>query len=44
MLQLNLPPFQKHCVIDFTGLSSRDVDNAAKLLKREANTRGWLYR
>jgi hypothetical protein len=37
-------PFPEHCAIDFTGLPTKAVDNAAKLLKRAANARGWLHR
>src|SRR5258706_35540 len=37
-------PFPEHCVINFQGLSNREADNAAKLLKRAANARGWLHR
>lgn len=37
-------PFPEHCVIDFGDLTSKAADNAAKLLKRAANSRGWLHR
>jgi hypothetical protein len=37
-------PFPEHCVIDFRDLSNKAADNAAKLLKRAANARGWLHR
>ena len=37
--------FPEHCVIDFAQLTtSKEVENAAKLLKRAANARGWLHR
>ena len=38
-------PFPEHCVIDFTQLTTnKEAENAAKLLKRAANARGWLHR
>ena len=38
-------PFPEHCVVDFTKLTTnKEVDNAAKMLKRAANARGWLHR
>jgi hypothetical protein len=38
------PSFPEHAVIDFTGLSSNQIETAAKRLKRTAESRGWLYR
>jgi len=38
-------PFPEHCVIDFTKLATKkEVENAAKALKRAASSRGWLHR
>ncbi|MXZ22127.1 MAG: hypothetical protein F4Y84_16245 [Caldilineaceae bacterium SB0665_bin_25] len=36
-------PFPEHAVIDFSGLSKRDIRSAAKKLAECANKRGWQY-
>jgi hypothetical protein len=37
-------PFPEHAVIDFTGLSSNQVEKAAKKLRNLATERGWQFR
>ena len=36
-------PFPEHVVIDFTGLTDRQCEKAAKKLRAKSNARGWLY-
>jgi hypothetical protein len=42
--EVDAVPFPEHCIIDFGHLSNKAADNAAKVLKRAANARGWLHR
>lgn len=37
-------PFEGHAYIDFTGLSTSQVDKNAKKLKHFATVRGWQYK
>lgn len=37
-------PFPEHAVIDFAGLSSNQVEKAAKKLRGFATERGWQFR
>jgi len=36
-------PFLEHCTIDFSSFSNGDIEKIAKTLKRQAESRGWLY-
>jgi hypothetical protein len=36
--------FPEHVLIDFTGLSTREIERRAKLLRVDAANRGWLFR
>ncbi len=36
-------PFPEHAVIDFSDLSSNQINKKAKKLQRKAQERGWLY-
>jgi len=37
-------PFPEHAIIDFGNLAERAIVKKAKLLKKKATGRGWLYR
>ena len=37
-------PFPEHVLLDFTGLSNRKQETAAKALRSIAVDRGWIYR
>lgn len=37
-------PFDGHSYVDYNGLSSKDIEKKAKLLKSVAMRRGWLHR
>ena len=37
-------PFDGHSYIDFNGLANKEIEKRAKLLKKAAMERGWLYR
>ena len=36
-------PYPEHCTIDFSTLSKGQIEKKAKLLKRFAENRGWLF-
>jgi len=36
-------PYPEHCTIDFSALPKGQVEKKAKLLKKFAETRGWLF-
>ena len=36
-------PFPEHCTLDFTSFTRTQIEKTAKILKRNAVTRGWLY-
>lgn len=36
-------PFPEHCSIDFSGHTKSEIEKKAKLLKINAERRGWLY-
>jgi hypothetical protein len=36
-------PYPEHCTIDFSGLTRKGVEKAAKVLAESAIRRGWLY-
>jgi hypothetical protein len=37
-------PHPEHCSIDFSALEKKVIEKKAKLLRAQAETRGWLYR
>ena len=36
-------PYPEHCSIDFSAYEKKEVERKAKLLSRQAQTRGWLF-
>lgn len=37
-------PYPEHCSIDFSGFDKTTIEKKAKLLRKDAEMRGWLFR
>lgn len=37
-------PHPEHCSVDFTAFDKKAIEKKAKLLRAQAETRGWLFR
>ena len=37
-------PHPEHCSIDFTAFDKKAIEKKSKLLRAQAETRGWLFR
>jgi hypothetical protein len=37
-------PHPEHCSVDFTALDKKTIEKKSKLLRAQAETRGWLFR
>ena len=37
-------PHPEHCSVDFTSFDKKAIEKRAKLLRAQAETRGWLFR
>lgn len=37
-------PYSEHCSIDFTAFDKKAIEKKAKLLRMQAEVRGWLFR
>lgn len=37
-------PHPEHCSVDFTGFDKKTIEKKAKVLRAQAETRGWLFR
>lgn len=37
-------PYPEHCSINFTAFDKKTIEKKSKLLRTQAETRGWLFR
>ncbi len=37
-------PYPEHCSVDFTAFDKKVIEKKSKLLRAQAETRGWLFR
>jgi hypothetical protein len=37
-------PHPEHCSVDFTAIDKKAIEKKSKLLRAQAETRGWLFR
>lgn len=37
-------PHPEHCSVDFTAFDKKTIEKKSKLLRAQAETRGWLFR